>query len=191
MKKVLKNGYMISNADKLAVANDLLYSLEEWAMRGPKFMISLKPVKVLLKKELTKFKEKLKKEKRNIPSTYSQCVEGICALEDFKSYKIKPSFLLKPNRKQVANQKILKDGIEIEDHEYTAAFNYWEDPEKVITDLLDNKIAKCKERFVKEWTKKLTDDPEVTEIPIEDDDLIEMVVARSDYKNRVQREPEE
>jgi len=48
----------------------------------------------------------------------------------------------------------------------------------------------CKKRFVEEWTKRLMADPEVTEIPIEDDDLIELVVARPDYKNRAQREAE-
>jgi hypothetical protein len=190
MKKILKNGYMMSKADKLAIANDLLYDLEEWAMMGPKFMISLKPIKILLKKELKKLKESLKKEKRNLPANQSECIKEICNLKDFKPYKIKPSSMIKPNRKQSLTEKILIDGIELEDYEYIATTNYWEDPEKVVIDLLDNKIAKCKERFVNEWTQILLKDPSVKEIPLDDDDLIELVVKRPDYKNRKERESE-
>ena len=189
MKKLLKDGFLMSRADRLAVANDLLESLEEWAHKGPKHTVTYKPVKELLKKDLDKLIDKKNKEGKNLPANEIDCINELCAI-GLSNKKFKGDNLVKPKRKQPRDEKILTEGIDIEDHEYLAACNYWEDPEQLIIDLMDNKIARCKERFVKEWRMKLMQDPSVSEIPSEDDDLIELVVLRPDYKNRVQREAE-
>ena len=190
MRKLLQEGFLISHADELAIANELLYSLEEWAMMGPKHMLTYKPVQQIIKQGKEELKEKCKNESKPLPATKSSLVDAICKSAFFKSNKIGSPALNKPNRKQERNKKILVNGIDIEDHEYQAAENYWENPEQTLTDLLENKIANCKKRFVEKWTKILMEDPEVTEIPAEDDDLIEAVVLRPDYKNRATRQAE-
>lgn len=190
MKKILKDGFYISRADRLALANDLLDTLEEWAMKGPKYIISEKPTEKVLKESLHLLKAKKKQEGKGMPASEALCINELCALEEFKPRKFEYPSMIKPNRKQARGEKVLANGIDIEDHEYTAANTYWEDPEIVVIDLLENKIAMCKKRFVEEWTKRLMADPEVTEIPAEDDDLIEMVVLRPDYKNRATRQAE-
>jgi len=52
------------------------------------------------------------------------------------------------------------------------------------------KINNCKKRLLAEWQPKLFADPTVENIPANEDAFINMVVARDDYKNRVQREEE-
>ncbi len=51
-----------------------------------------------------------------------------------------------------------------------------------------NKIFQCRKRFIKEWTKKLMDDPEVKVIPANEDEFIELVYKRPDYKDRKKRD---
>jgi len=190
MKKFLKDGFFISRADRLAVANDLIESLEDWAYSGPKHLVTYKPVNQILKKDLKLLKAKKEGENKNLPADLSVCIEELCSLPEFKKKNLSQSGLLKPKRKQSRDEKILANGIDVEDHEYTAAINYWKDPEELLIDLLENKIARCKERFVLHWTKILIADSNVSEIPTNDDDLIEMVILRPDYKNRVQRDEE-
>ena len=50
------------------------------------------------------------------------------------------------------------------------------------------KINQSKKRFLREWQTKLTVDSNVTSIPTDTAELINVVKARSDYKNRTQRE---
>ena len=135
-------------------------------------------------------RDKKSQEGKSLPADEKTCINEICAM-GLPHHKMKGERLLKPNRKQPRNEKILANGIDIEDHEYVASCAYWEDPEQLIVDLLDNKIARCKERFVQEWRFKLMKDSSVTEIPVDDDDLIELVVKRPDYKNRLQRQQED
>ena len=42
--------------------------------------------------------------------------------------------------------------------------------------------------MVAEWQKKLFNDPLVDSIPADKEKLINMIVARDDYQNRVERE---
>ena len=49
------------------------------------------------------------------------------------------------------------------------------------------KINQCWKRLEQEWTPKLMDDPNVESIPANKDLYVEMVISRSDYKNRSQR----
>jgi len=56
------------------------------------------------------------------------------------------------------------------------------------TKAIDGKINNCKKRMIAEWTPKLMADSSVESIPADEDKLIELIVARDDYKNRVERE---
>ena len=60
---------------------------------------------------------------------------------------------------------------------------------------LDNaligKINNCWKRFRTEWTTKLMDDPSFNDpIPSNQDDFVNLVLARPDYKSRKTREDE-
>ena len=52
------------------------------------------------------------------------------------------------------------------------------------------KINNAWKRFRQEWTQKLMDDDSFTDpIPSNKTDFVNLVTARSDYKDRTQREP--
>jgi hypothetical protein len=53
---------------------------------------------------------------------------------------------------------------------------------------LDGKINTIKKRMVEEARQVLYADESVTQIPASDDEIIGVYVARSDYKNRAERD---
>jgi len=55
---------------------------------------------------------------------------------------------------------------------------------------IDGKVNNCKKRMIAEWTPKLNADESVESIPANEEKLIEVIVARDDYKNRADRESE-
>ena len=55
---------------------------------------------------------------------------------------------------------------------------------------IDGKVASCKKRMIAEWLPKLYDDESVTQIPASEDEIVAMIIARDDYKNRTAREAE-
>ena len=55
---------------------------------------------------------------------------------------------------------------------------------------IDGKVANCKKRLVSEWLPKLYADDSVSSIPATEDEIIALIVARDDYKNRVARDAE-
>ena len=113
MKKLLANGYKMSIADRLAIENDLNESLEEWAKKGPKYMVTEKPVKELLKKELSNLRAEKIKERKSLTACKATCVCEICKMPSFKPKKHKWEGLIKPNRKQERTETILADGIDV------------------------------------------------------------------------------
>ena len=60
-----------------------------------------------------------------------------------------------------------------------------------VTKAIDGKVNNCKKRMIQEWTPKLMADSSVESIPSDEDKLIEIIVARDDYKDRVAREKKE
>jgi len=78
-------------------------------------------------------------------------------------------------------QKILSNDL------YNAADNAGLD--LWIQNAVDGKINNCWKRFQQEWTVKLMDDASFTDaIPSNQADFVALVTARSDYKNRKQRD---
>ena len=58
-----------------------------------------------------------------------------------------------------------------------------------ITKAIEGKIHNCWKRMQNEWTQKLMNDDSFTDpIPSNRTDFINLVTARSDYKNRKQRD---
>jgi hypothetical protein len=62
------------------------------------------------------------------------------------------------------------------------------DIDKWIKEALSGKINSCYKRMQREWTEKLLNDDSFTDpIPSNKEDLIKLILSRSDYKNRKQR----
>ena len=58
-----------------------------------------------------------------------------------------------------------------------------------IQNAVDGKINNCWKRFQSQWTTKLMNDDSFTDpIPSNQADFVNLVTARSDYKNRKQRD---
>ena len=58
-----------------------------------------------------------------------------------------------------------------------------------IQNAVDGKVNNCWKRMRTEWTQKLMDDSSFTDpIPSNQADFVALVTARSDYKNRKQRD---
>ena len=55
---------------------------------------------------------------------------------------------------------------------------------------IDGKVANCKKRMVAEWLPKLYADESVTQIPASEDEIVAMIIARDDYKDRTARDAE-
>jgi len=55
---------------------------------------------------------------------------------------------------------------------------------------VDGKISNCKKRMLREWLPKLYADDSVSSIPASEDEIVAMIVARDDYKDRVARDAE-
>ena len=78
-------------------------------------------------------------------------------------------------------QKILSDSL------YNDTDNAGLD--KWVQDAVDGKISNCWKRMRTQWTQKLMDDDSFTNpIPSNQEAFVNLVTARSDYKNRKQRD---
>ena len=55
---------------------------------------------------------------------------------------------------------------------------------------IDGKVNNCKKRLISEWMPKLYADDSVSSIPASEDEIVAMIVARDDYKDRVARDAE-
>ncbi|MDA7624679.1 hypothetical protein N8697_00755 [bacterium] len=64
------------------------------------------------------------------------------------------------------------------------------DPQDWVTDAINGKVANCTKRMIAEWLPKLYSDEAVTQIPASEDEVIALIVARDDYKNRADRDAE-
>ena len=62
------------------------------------------------------------------------------------------------------------------------------DVEVWVNGAIDGKVANCQKRMIAEWLPKLYADESVTQIPANADEMIALVVARSDYLDRSERD---
>ena len=61
-------------------------------------------------------------------------------------------------------------------------------PEDWFVKALEGKINNCKKRMMREWIPKLRERD--VAIPADDTELINLILAQDDYKNRTEREAE-
>ena len=55
---------------------------------------------------------------------------------------------------------------------------------------INGKVNNCKKRMIAEWMPKLYADDSVSSIPASEDEIVAMIVARDDYKDRAARDAE-
>ena len=55
---------------------------------------------------------------------------------------------------------------------------------------IDGKVNNCKKRMIREWLPKLYADDSVSSIPASEDEIVALIVARDDYKDRAARDAE-
>ena len=55
---------------------------------------------------------------------------------------------------------------------------------------IDGKVSNCKKRMISEWLPKLYADDSVSSIPATEDEIVAMIIARDDYKDRAARDAE-
>jgi hypothetical protein len=79
--------------------------------------------------------------------------------------------------------------IEVDDTQQTILKNDLLDINTWVQEAMTGKINNCWKRMQSEWTTKLMNDSSFTDsIPSNQADFVKLVVARSDYKNRADRE---
>ena len=59
-----------------------------------------------------------------------------------------------------------------------------------VTTAVNGKVNNCKKRMIAEWLPKLYADDSVSSIPATEDEIVAMIVARDDYKDRAARDAE-
>ena len=65
-----------------------------------------------------------------------------------------------------------------------------DDIDSWVTTAVDGKVNNCKKRMLAEWMPKLYADDSVDSIPASEDEIVAMIVARDDYKDRAARDAE-
>ena len=81
--------------------------------------------------------------------------------------------------------------VEVDDTQQTILKNDLLDINTWVQEAMTGKINNAWKRMQREWTTKLMDDSSFTEsIPSNQADFVKLVVARSDYKNRADRDKE-
>ena len=78
--------------------------------------------------------------------------------------------------------------IEISDQDTQILLNDLEDVETWVRAAIVGKISNCKKRLLAEWTPRLMADRDLRDMPADESRLIDLILARDDYKNRIARE---
>ena len=81
--------------------------------------------------------------------------------------------------------------IEVDDTDQKVLKNDLLDINTWVQDAMTGKINNCWKRMQQEWTTKLMNDSSFTDsIPSNKADFVKLITARSDYKNRADRDKE-
>ena len=184
MKKICENGYQASSVDLKALSHYLLVSPSSWGNSALAGMIN-KAIKSILRDWFEIYKTK---QTGNISADYTVLIPAIIAMEEFKPYNTTVPVTPRINRVEVRDIEIWADGFDVEDYEDAALRAFYKDPEAMLEYFMENKIYARRTAFVKEHEKGFFDRKEP--IPAVADDFINLVCAKSEYKNRIEREVE-
>ena len=79
-------------------------------------------------------------------------------------------------------------GIQITEVERNCLFHVESDPEQWLRDTIVEKARLRRDALISEWRPRLFADASVTELPASDDELCALIMARDDYKTRLQQD---
>jgi len=83
---------------------------------------------------------------------------------------------------------IFPSGIKITTIEQSCLLHIVPDAEAYVTSIIAEKARLRKDALIAEWKPILYADSSVTELPASDDELCSLIMARSDYKTRLQKD---
>jgi len=83
---------------------------------------------------------------------------------------------------------IFSEGIKITNVEYKCLLHVEVNPEAWLLALIMEKARLRRDALIKEWQPRLFADPTVTELPADDEGLCNLIMARDDYKTRLQQD---
>jgi hypothetical protein len=86
---------------------------------------------------------------------------------------------------------IFPTGIAITDTEHKSLLHIQADPEAWLRGMIAEKVSIRRDALIQEWRPRLFADPAVTELPANSTDLAALIMARSDYKTRLQHDAAE
>jgi len=82
------------------------------------------------------------------------------------------------------------NGLTITETEYKCLLYVEENPEQWLLTTIAEKVKLRKDALIKEWIPRLFADSNITALPADKDTLIELIMARSDYRSRLQQNAE-
>jgi hypothetical protein len=83
---------------------------------------------------------------------------------------------------------IFPTGIIVTTQEHLGILHVAADPEAWLLVVTTEKARLRREALIKEWRPRLFADPAVTELPADDQGLCDLIMARSDYRTRLQQD---
>ena len=83
---------------------------------------------------------------------------------------------------------IFSSGIVLTANENSSLLHMVPDAEAWVTNTIAEKSQRRRDALIEEWRPTLYADASVTELPADDDDLATLILARSDYQTRVQKD---
>jgi len=83
---------------------------------------------------------------------------------------------------------IFSEGIKITEAEHKSLLYIVADPEAWVLNTIEEKARLRRNALIKEWEPRLFNDPSVTELPANAYELCALIMARDDYKTRLQQD---
>ena len=83
---------------------------------------------------------------------------------------------------------IHSSGIVLTANEYSSLLHMVSNAEAWVTSTITEKARLRRDALIKDWRPILYADDSVTELPADDDDLATLILARSDYRTRAQKD---
>lgn len=182
MEILCSNGFKISNPDKLVLNHYLRITPQEWAENALKGMIN-KARKTILNDWYDLYKSQYE---NDVPCNCLEIVPEIILLAEFQSYNIQiPSFPI-VKRKESQDIEIWPGGFNVQINEKIILNSFYENTEKYLEYLMENKIYSRRQAFIEKYQKEMLKDPEITSFPVNEDDFINFITSQEDYKKQYQ-----
>jgi len=84
--------------------------------------------------------------------------------------------------------RVLRNGIDIPDHDLKALQHDLLNIEEWVQDAITAKIYACRARLIDQWFPVILADRSVTSVPADEAAIVNLITNRPDYMNRADRE---